>query len=459
MASRQKNKKFVTRGRVIVLFALCTFGLVRLGLSFAEGPTSIRSVDKLSAVKNTTAPQPLFRDGGSSVRLGNKILWLFGDTLFTEKSVDGTNGRSNTAAWADITQPYRLSEPLDAKGAPSQFIPFNTKEAAYNAASTDPNDRYVIWPTQAINIDENTAYIYYLRLKSSPNPTTLVKKGIGIASVSTNSTAARVVNESVFSESDAQFRPTAVRGSFVYLQDCRQNGFVSDCAVARVQKSQMAIRSAYDFWDGSTWQKNIGRAAYSIPGSPSTMAITWNAYSQKFLMLSAPAFSRDLTLRTADEIQGPWSAPKLAYTDTTSKFPSILYFHDELSSNSGQSIVFTATQNYNSFNEGDGIFAFRINFDNKSVVTNPNVGGTIGAKPTTPQNSKNAPTASLNDSEALAKNTVSPNNADSSLPVMGLEPRRQYPPVYMFLGVACVAGVAVIGRFAYRRRKLKKSNN
>src|SRR5512142_1338171 len=38
------------------------------------------------------------RDGGASGLIGGKVLWTFGDTLFSPTAVDGTNLRSNTAA-------------------------------------------------------------------------------------------------------------------------------------------------------------------------------------------------------------------------------------------------------------------------------------------------------------------------------------------------------------------------
>src|SRR5437016_4488409 len=65
-----------------------------------------------------TPPSVTTRDGGSTALIGNKILWTFGDTLFTPQSEDRTNLRSNTAALADPSTPLVVTEPVDAKGAP-----------------------------------------------------------------------------------------------------------------------------------------------------------------------------------------------------------------------------------------------------------------------------------------------------------------------------------------------------
>ncbi|HEX7665251.1 MAG TPA: hypothetical protein VF407_12085, partial [Polyangiaceae bacterium] len=64
------------------------------------------------------------RDGCGSGPLGGKILYTFGDTFFFKTSVDGHSYASNTAAFADLANPTTLTEPLDANGLPSQFIPF-----------------------------------------------------------------------------------------------------------------------------------------------------------------------------------------------------------------------------------------------------------------------------------------------------------------------------------------------
>lgn len=389
--SLTRLRTFSIPKNAIVFGILCVVLLHQLVVSNAQSPEDIKSVQKLGAVKNVAASQPLYRDGASSIRLGNKILWFFGDTLFTQKSVDGTNARTNTAAWADPSSPFKLSEPLDANGAPGQFIPYNASEAAYNAASRDPNDRYVIWPTSAISIDDNTAYLYYMRLKSGVNPSTLTGIGIGLASVSSGATSATIINESLFSANEAQYRPAAVKGDMVYLQDCQQSGFISNCAMARVAKGQMATRNAYQFWDGRVWQSNIATASHTVLGSPSTMAIMWSDYLQKFVMLSASAFSKDLIMKTADEIQGPWSSDKLAYTDATSKYPTIAYFHPELSTDGGQTLVFSVSENYDSLSSAnDGIVAFGLTLGDKPIVgtqttvTSSGSQGSSASKPPVP---------------------------------------------------------------------------
>src|SRR5450432_2606840 len=71
------------------------------------------------------------RDGGASVRIGARSLWLFGDTLMTATGADGFNYRASTAAWGTPGS-LGLDEALDANGAPFQLFPYTSDEAAYN---------------------------------------------------------------------------------------------------------------------------------------------------------------------------------------------------------------------------------------------------------------------------------------------------------------------------------------
>lgn len=330
----------------------------------------LKSFEQVGIIKNTSGPQTLYRDGGSSIKLGDKILWMFGDTLFTTAGIDGRSGRSNTAALANPSTPYNLSEPLDANGAPSLFIPYSSSDAAYNQASTNPNDRYVIWPSSAINSSPTTGYVYFHRLKSTPSGDSgsLSSLGVGIASVSADSTTATTITDSLFSGSDPAFRDPIVKGNTVYVRNCEPDGFDANCAFGRAPLSQVTQRSAYQFWNGTSWQSDITQASYSVAGARAAMSITWNDYLQKFVMVWARSYSKTLNISTADEITGPWQTSEYAHIDTLSKFPAIFYFHPELSTENGKTMVLSTVENYDQL-EGDQIYAFKLTFQDGGNTT------------------------------------------------------------------------------------------
>jgi hypothetical protein len=89
----------------------------------------------------------LVRDGGATLLLSDRLLWMFNDTLVR----NDTQVRSNTAALADPGSPLVTHDQLDAQGRPYQFVPFTTEEQAYNDKTGKPDDRIAIWPASAIN--------------------------------------------------------------------------------------------------------------------------------------------------------------------------------------------------------------------------------------------------------------------------------------------------------------------
>lgn len=121
---------------VLIFAALCSCHHGR------PGPEVVVSTD-LGVLSDASAPS-LWRDGGASVLVGNQLLWFFADTIFPFVSVDGTQLRTNTAASASPLAPAALAEPLDANGAPAQFVPFTVDEAAYNARHADRGERFAL---------------------------------------------------------------------------------------------------------------------------------------------------------------------------------------------------------------------------------------------------------------------------------------------------------------------------
>lgn len=313
---------------------------------------NVISSNVIGDLKNPTrqaAGQALFgRDGGVSVKLGDKILWLFGDTFWNPPSEDGVQYRTNTAATAPASDPYNLSEPLDSTGAPYQFIPFNPTQQAYNNAATNKShDRYIIWPDRTINISPNSAYIFYKNLKSTPKSGggTLSPVGIGVAQVNAGTTITpTIVNEALFSTNETQFVPELTHGDYVYAFNCIPGFLVGDCAVARAPKTQLINRSAYQFWDGSTWQSDINQISRDIEGSTNSMSIIYSEYLNKYVMLAAVSFGTKLYIKTADEPQGPWSEREVVYDYGSALSGGRM--HPELSRNDDQ--ILPITHSYSS---------------------------------------------------------------------------------------------------------------
>ena len=78
-------------------------------------------------------------------------------------------------------------------------------------------------------------------------------------------------------------------------------------------------------------------------GIPGEMTVSHNAHLQKHLAIHSGALSPKIFMRTADNPQGPWSAPVEVFTGRTSSsgFNYAAREHPELSQNNGQTIFIT----------------------------------------------------------------------------------------------------------------------
>lgn len=341
---RLKKSKLTSgllKATLISILVLTTFSTKQTNAAL------VLSTESLGNVENPSRTG-LGRDGGLTVKLGNKILWMFGDTLFHPASVDGTHIRTNTAALADPSSPYSLTEPLDANGAPYQFIPFNPQQQAHNDAAVNKSrDRYIIWPDRAINIDANNAYIFYKNIKATPvegsptNAYTLSQVGIGVAQVGANSTTATRVLEHLFQGSEDNYSPEFIHNGYVYAYHCVNGFLVGNCAVARAPKQEILQRSSYRFWDGSQWQEDIEAATHHIIGSTSSMTVIYSHYLKKYLMLGAGGFAHEFYLKTADSPQGPWSSQEIFHNHGSQVYGGRM--HPEIEGFNSQNLVFTHT--------------------------------------------------------------------------------------------------------------------
>jgi len=298
---------------------------------------SAREVGNIGAPQNVTA-----RDGGASIRFGDRVLWTFGDTLYNPKAADGSNGRSNTAAIANHTTPLQTNEPTDNKGAPFPFIPFTTSEQQYNTAKNNGEDRYAIWPSSIVPIDNDTAAVYFIKIKVNPGYLAYEFRGSGVAYVNAGSTEATRQGDLVFDENSSNFtygRSSVRSGNTIYAYAC--TSAASSCTVARVNASEITNRSSYTFWDGSQWVSDIRSAAPVISGPYAMFSVSWNEHLQRYLAVYMPAFSRKVMMRTSLSPEGPWSSPVEAFTAQTPANGQSTYAgleHVGLSKNNGRTL-------------------------------------------------------------------------------------------------------------------------
>ncbi len=294
------------------------------------GPAVASAVD-LGAVTDAAAAS-LWRDGGSSVLLGGKVLWSFGDTIFPFKADDGSQLRTNTAALAVPGTPLAVSEPLDGKGAPAQFVPFTSDEVAENARIA-PDERIALWPGAMINTDADHALVFVDKLRIHPGYLNYQGLSTELALAAAGSTSAQRMG-ALFTAPEPQFIHSAVaKDGTLALYACETSG---SCRVARAPLCSATQRAAYQFWTGSGWSTDVSRAALDVPGSTSGFSVAWNEALGKFVSATSAGFSNQVFLRTSPAPEGPWSDAVLAWTAPSAIYA--VYQHPELQLDGGRRI-------------------------------------------------------------------------------------------------------------------------
>lgn len=85
--------------------------------------------------------------------------------------------------------------------------------------------------------------------------------------------------------------------------------------LARVEPQAILDKTAYHYWDGSSWQANQpASAATIVPAPVGELSVRWNSYYQKWLMMYLHNPLQYIELRTADHLAGPWSDAQVILT-------------------------------------------------------------------------------------------------------------------------------------------------
>jgi hypothetical protein len=277
----------------------------------------------------------MVRDGGATLLLGGRLLWMFGDTLVS----NDTQVRSNTAALADPRNPLVTHEPLDANGRPYQFVPFTAEEQAYNDSTSKPDDRIAIWPTSAINY-RGQGLVFSYKLHVKPGFLNYEFLGVALAQVQPGQTKAKRLPGLLFTYPEPDFVCAQVYRGEVYVYGGNHS---SDNAnvVARAPLDQATNRKAYTFWNGKNWVADVKQAQPVFTQIPGAVTVSYNNYLGQFLVTNSRPLSPDILMRTGPGFAGPWSEPIVAFSGKPPSSDGYDYAgveHPELAKNGGRTI-------------------------------------------------------------------------------------------------------------------------
>jgi hypothetical protein len=268
------------------------------------------------------------RDGGYSAGWRDRSVWVFGDTILSTDAEDGTRWRSST--WCstrdlDAGDGFAsLTEPLDARGAPRDFLPFTDEEAAYNLEHGkeelgDKRTRFALWPGPVVVApDGGEALVFYWKLHAGIGQWNFRPLGGSLARWSAPDRP--LVRESVrpgtpeptllFPDGDANVGQGAlVVGDWLYAYGVTTKGLSWPCIIARVPFARALERDAWRFFAGNGRWIEDHRGAVSIMQAAPQVSVHWNPHLKRYLAVYGEPLVNSMLLRTAPAPEGPWSKP------------------------------------------------------------------------------------------------------------------------------------------------------
>lgn len=291
----------------------------------------VLSVTELGALSMPS--QLAGRDGGQTALIGNKIVWIFGDSFFTSQGEDGQHYRTNTSTQSTIANPIASIEPLDANGVSYQFVPYTTEEKHYNDSANSASNRIALWPTGIIPIGSNKAFVFFTKLLINGD---WQDYGIGIAKYTLGDTSCVRNNGLLFQYPEPNFQTTLISDNYLYLYGrLRSNNQV---AVARAPLSKVEQRDAYRFWDGADWVSDIGSAKGVTAFSGGSYS--YNKYHGLYIHIFDKFANDGLYIQFAQHPEGPWSQTQKIYNTIAPEHDNnyLMVEHPELAKENGKII-------------------------------------------------------------------------------------------------------------------------
>jgi hypothetical protein len=250
-------------------------------------------------------------------------VWTFGDTVLSEADAEGTNWHHNSFSVTDDMVGGDGIATLSGKG---YFIPPTDAEAKFNADHLAVNDtcavapcgaRFAVWPGAPIwDEARGRALVFYGLIRAEPGDFNF--EGVG-QSLAVWTDPEGLPERPVVSPGSAH--PTliwaegepawgagaAVSGEDLYAFECQDA-----CALAKVPLADALDRAAWRYWDGDGWSASEADRASLFSGAP-TLNVQFNEHLGQWTAIYAEPLSTDVVMRTAPEIEGPWSDASLLF--------------------------------------------------------------------------------------------------------------------------------------------------
>jgi len=256
-------------------------------------------------------------DAGYSIPMGGRTLWLFGDVFLqdpvaTTKPFAGSLSNCGLLAAAghgpDPLLRYNfLTDP--ATGLARQLIPRLPGE----------DEKVRLWPFGGwYSRAERKVYLYYGRVRvTGGGPLDFRPDGMGLAVADARQpekltfTRLKNVDGSLiwWPASRAVFGSAVMeREGWLYVFGYRNRGGRNVATLARVRSDRVADSSAYAYWRGDGWSRDMALVAdvEGLSDFPTELSVSYNAYLGGFLAVHSVNLGEKARLSVAKEPWGPY---------------------------------------------------------------------------------------------------------------------------------------------------------
>ncbi len=292
-----------------------------------EPPPTIRSVRWMGQ-----APDRHFgdyrligQDGGQSIDLGDRVLFVYSDTLLARGELNPIPGRLEPATAFFLANSAAITPKTSFETAQLESTYFrDTSGRPREIICPDLEEQFRghrFWPQHGIHLN-GSVYLYYIGIHQFDQTDTWGFRplGTGLAMMDpATGTCKRLKNGRDWcfwpsGDHELHFGVQVLRDDpMVYLFFSRRKGEVTRAGLARTSIDGMCDPGAYEYLSSPepTWSPEIGDS-HDLAETGPEFSVTFNPHLNRYLMVYVNGYTRELMLRTAPRPWGPYSRERNA---------------------------------------------------------------------------------------------------------------------------------------------------
>ena len=274
------------------------------------------SVEKMRDVGRVqSAPPARRRNGGQSATVGGRQVWVFQDT--TMLGFDDAGQRKIDTSWGVV-------DPAKGTDLPTVTVTNRLGRRARGPPPVDRRRRQAgritsrCQPFCGIGARDRTLVFYTKAQKDAQRAQGASSRDVDRALVSCRRARSPAAAPPRVRRADTPVRrqraalglrghSRSETGSTCTAARRVPRDLNVRCRLARVPPDRALDRAEWRFYTGSSWSADWRAAKPVLDRAFKQMSVTWNDYLGKYVAVNTRLLSSELSIRTADRPEGPWS--------------------------------------------------------------------------------------------------------------------------------------------------------